>query len=537
MKPIPVVALPPGDQWDQTLLDDLISGDLWPHGLEFERLDAYPMDTEGIVLVVPGRYYADRTAEISEAIARYSWVLGFRCGDEEDLLDTREIVHPNVRWWLQTPHVARDYNDARFLPLGYTPHFADLGAEPPEKSLDVFISAQASHKRRRECFVALAGTDRTAVIEQTAGFIQGMAPQEYVAHMTAAKVAPCPSGAVSPDSFRVFEALEAHCVPIVDDISPSYDSRGYWERMFPGAPLPVLADYKDLRGYIADALADFPRNANRIAAWWMAQKRTLAAQLREDLGALGVPLTDSRPPITVLVSTSPLPSHPSTRIIDETIASVRAQLPTAEIILMCDGVRPEQEARRADYETYLQRVLWSANHVWGNVLPLIFDEHLHQSGCTKRALEHVHTPLVLFVEGDTPLVGEIPWPEISDVILAGDANLVRFSHEASILEPHRHLALDSEPQKVRGVPMTRTVQWSQRPHLASTAFYRELLDRWFPNSEKNFIEETVYGRLISAYQRDGDMGWLGWRTWLYTPEGDIKRSTHTDGREGESNYV
>ncbi|MFG1794149.1 hypothetical protein [Nocardia sp. NPDC049149] len=244
-------------------------------------------------------------------------------------------------------------------------------------------------------------------------------------------------------------------------------------------------------------------------------------------------------PITVVVTTSPIPSQPSTRIIDETIASVRHHLPDSEIILCHDGVRPEQEARRGAYELYMQRVLWKADHEWGNVLPLIFDEHLHQAVCTKRALEQVRTPLILFVEGDTPLCAdrEIPWTEISDVILAGDANLVRFSHEASVLDVHRHLALDSEPQKVRGVPMTRTIQWSSRPHLASAAWYRELLDRWFPNDEKNFIEETVYGRLVSAYERDGDMGWLNWRTFIYTPEGDIKRSYHSDGRAGESNFV
>lgn len=242
-------------------------------------------------------------------------------------------------------------------------------------------------------------------------------------------------------------------------------------------------------------------------------------------------------PITVVVSTSPIPSHPDTRIIDETIASVLHQLSDAEIILMHDGVRPEQDDRRADYETYMQRVLWKADHRWRHTLPLIFDEHLHQAVCTKRALEHVQTPLILFCEGDTPLTdGDIPWDAIADTILNGDANVVRFSHEASILSVHRHLMLDTEPQKVRGVPMTRTIQWSQRPHLASTAWYRDLLDRYFPGDERDFIEDKVYGRLIAAYQRDGDMGWMNWRTWIYTPPGDIKRSYHTDGRAGEPKF-
>lgn len=242
-------------------------------------------------------------------------------------------------------------------------------------------------------------------------------------------------------------------------------------------------------------------------------------------------------PITVLVTCSPVRSHPDVSILEQAIASVRERLPDGEIILAFDGVRPEQEDRRADYEEHIRRVLWLADHVWGNTLPLINDGHLHQAVAAKRALEHVRTPLLLFVEQDTPLCGDVPWADLAEVIVAGDANVIRMSHEASILEPHRYLMLDDEPQKVRGVPMTRTLQWSQRPHLASVAWYRQMLERYFPVDEKTFIEDSVYGKLIAAHERDGEMGWLsGWRTWIYTPEGDIKRSYHTDGRAGEDKF-
>ncbi len=531
---IPVVRLGPGAQWDQCLLDDLLSGALWPHGIEFERVDDFP-DADGVVLVIPGRYFADRAAEISEKIARYRWVLAFRVGDEEDLLDIRRIAHPNIRWLIQTPRVGRDYGDARFIGVGYPPHLRRLHPEPPAKNLDVFLAGQDTHERRHQAFAALQPGERRR-IEPTPGFTQGMDPTEYVRCMTAAKVAPAPSGAVSPDSFRVYEALEAHSVPIADDVSPTYDSRGYWERLFPGAPFPILRNYSDLPGWITDQLADWPRSGNRVAAWWLAEKRRMAEHLRADLIALGADAGDCRPPITAIITTSPVRSHPSTEILEETVVSVRERLPDAEIVIAFDGVRAEQADRAADYDEYIRRVLWKADHEWGNTLPLLSDEHLHQAVCVKRALKHVRTPLVLMLEHDTPLCGDIPFGDLAEVVLAGAANVIRLHHEASVLEPHRYLMLDDEPQKVRGVPMMRTIQWSNRPHLASVAWYRELLDRWFPNDERNFVEDVVYGRLIAAHERDGEMGWLGWRTWLYTPEGDIKRSFHTDGRAGESKF-
>lgn len=566
---IPVVHLPPGDQWDQHMLDRMLLNQLYPHGMDCEFVEPWP-DADGIVLVIPGRYWCDRADEITAAIADYRWVLAIRTSDEEALLDITEIEHPNLRWWAQTPIGHHDFK-ARYLPLGFPPHFNQL-PETVDKQVDVFLSAQNTHQRRREAFDAVARIDHSRVVEQTSGFTQGMPPEKYAACMAAAKVAPCPAGAVSPESFRVYEALEAHTVPIADDLSPAYDSRGYWAALFPDAPFPILTDYTDLPGWIDDLLADYPRNANRIAAWWMAQKRRMAGWLRDDLTELVAgtgfePVTspagalsdtgysarlpqpsqaelarssqDIRSPITVLVSTSSIPSHPSTAIIEETIESVRVHLPGAEIVLMFDGVRPEYEGRRGDYEEYIRRALWLADHRWGNILPLIFDEHLHQAVCTKRALDYVRTPLVLFVEHDAPLFADrgIPWGDLADIIVAGDANLIRMHHEASVLEPHKHLMLDDEPQKIRGVPMMRTIQWSQRPHLASTAFYRELLDRWFPNDERNFVEEVMHSRLISAYQRDGDMGWMGWRTWMYTPDGNIQRSYHLDGCGGESTFL
>lgn len=287
---IPVVHLPPGDQWDQTLLDDLLSAALYPHGLEFERLDAYPAAAPGIVAIIPGRYWAGHTAAITEAISRYQWVLGIRTGDEEDLFDISEVQHPNIRWWVQTPRVGKDYGTARFLPLGYTPHFSHLPAQPPEKPLDAVLVGQCTHDRRGRAFDAMACVARLKYVQATHGFTQGLPPAEYAHLMVQAKVVPCPSGAVSPDSFRVYEALEAHTIPIADDISPAYDSRGYWEQMFPGEPFPTLTDYDCLRGYIDDALADYPRAANRVAAWWMGYKRGLARSLRNDLESLGADL-------------------------------------------------------------------------------------------------------------------------------------------------------------------------------------------------------------------------------------------------------
>ena len=268
------------------MLRRLFDNDLYPTGLNFRHYDGYP-NTDGACIVVPGRYWHRTTDQISEAIERYEWVLLVRVSDEEDLFDVGEVLHRNVRYWLQTPRYRYVGDDTtRYIGVGFPPHFNDLPADPPEKKTAVFLSAQNTHERRHECFAALEGVEG-GLIGPTAGFTKGWGPELYATFMTQARVAPAPSGAVSPDSFRLWEALEAHAVPIADAVSPVDGATDYWESVCPGAPFPVLTDYKDLAGYVEDVLKDWPATANRCAAYWMRYKRQLALWLKDDLEELG----------------------------------------------------------------------------------------------------------------------------------------------------------------------------------------------------------------------------------------------------------
>jgi len=232
--------------------------------------------------------------------------------------------------------------------------------------------------------------------------------------------------------------------------------------------------------------------------------------------------------ITIIVVTSVLPSHPETTIIDETINAIRQQLPDSEIILQIDGLREEQLDRKDDYDEYKSRVLWKCLHKWHNVLPLIFDEHMHQSGMMAETFEHIRTPLLLYVEGDAPITPDlkIDWQECIDMIYNGEANTIRFHHEDVIPKDHEHLMLDVEGNFIK------TCQWSQRPHLSSVLYYKEVVIPTIP--DKAFIEDTFHSVVQSDYDDHETIGWHKHRLWIYYPDkGEhIKRSYHLDGRAG-----
>lgn len=234
--------------------------------------------------------------------------------------------------------------------------------------------------------------------------------------------------------------------------------------------------------------------------------------------------------ITVIIPVSAIPSHPSTEVLDETIASVRARLPDSEIILMFDGLNPNLMHLKTAYEEYQKTMLWKINHELHNVTPVVFGKHCHQSLMLKHVLAlMVRTPLILWSEQDTPLHNDIPFAELAEVVKTGYANLIRFHHEAAIHPEHQSLMLDQSPITILGQPFLRTRQWSGRPHLASTQFYHDIVAKYWTDYPQ-FIEHRMYGIVVDgAYDE--------FRLHIYAPDGTLVRHKHTDGRRrGADHY-
>lgn len=237
--------------------------------------------------------------------------------------------------------------------------------------------------------------------------------------------------------------------------------------------------------------------------------------------------------ITVIIPTSVLPSHPDTRVIDETINSIRHHLPDSEIMLQIDGLRDEQADRQADYDEYKNKVLWKCLHDWTNVLPIVFDKHSHQTDMLKETMPKVKTSLLLYIEGDAPLVTdlEIDWDKCLDFIYSGQANTIRFHFEGVIPKEHEGLMLGSKNG------FMKTVQWSQRPHLSTVDYYKDIV---MPTLKPTFfIEDTFHGVVMNDWNDKGKIGWNRHRLWIYYPDGgnNIKRSYHLDGRENTRKFT
>lgn len=532
--------------WDQAILEDIFSKKLWDPagGYDFEHyefIESLPTNS-GAVVVIPARHHAELVQQVNEELSYLPWCLVILVGDEEASFPVDQLDHPKMKIYVMTPQFGKYQNIDRYIGDGYTPEATKLiqagKKDAGKRPYDWFFAGQVTHSRREDCIKQLRDMPNGFLVE-TAGFTQGMPREEYLKMMAAARIIPCPSGPVTQDTFRLYEALEAGCVPIADSKTPNdTEPTGYWEKLLGDVPFPVIDDWADLPGLVGNLRDRYPTINNRVFAWWQRYKRNLAYNVRDDIAELsGMSriIPEENDDITVLIPTSPIQSHPDTFILDETIKSIRDRLPRSEIIIMFDGVREEQESYRERYEAYIRKVLWKCNFDWHNVLPMISDEHKHQANLTREALKLVRTPTILFVEHDTPLCGEIPFDQLTAPIINGLADVIRLHHEALILDVHKHLMI-GERQDVLGIPLQKTYQWSQRPHLASTTFYRKMIDDHFTPASRTMIEDKMHGVVHEAYIHRKKAGWNEYKLWVYVPDGDIKRSTHTDGRQNDPKF-
>lgn len=565
---------PNSGKWDMRFMDRVLAGQegVPPGGYRFVHAPWTPEDHRGRVVVFPAGSYAQdgnvhRVRNLFvEDLRKLEWALVVATSDETQSFEWHKIDPwpDHVRLWVMLPKVDQEYPPGtRFIGEGSPMPGGQIQRDRAfTRDLDVFFSGQGGHERRDLAWQAISKlSDRALKVKahRTSSFLRGMGDDEivqqpgddheYVHSLTRSWIAPCPSGIASQSSFRLYEALEAGCIPIADGLAPKGNA-GFWQMLDFGFAkvAPIIDDWAHLGPMCESLLVDRCGTAAHIGSRWLQYKRNLIADLHNDVLALGAPDRDLEPPhdlITVIIPTSPIPSNPDLSIIKATVQSVRQELPGAEILIAADGVRSEQSNLTDRYHVYLHELVQWANTQF-NMWVFTHDEHLHQSGLMRSILPEVRTPFVLFVEHDTPLEGTVPFAEMLTEMELWQLNSMRLLHEVAIPPGSERLFLERKTGSGWHAPWVPTIQWSQRPHLARTDWYRDIIATYFGERSRTFIEDLMHGvvqaRTGGADEQGFAVGlqrqeaWERWRMAVYAPEGSWKRSGHLDGRAGGSKF-
>jgi len=86
-----------------------------------------------------------------------------------------------------------------------------------------------------------------------------------------------------------------------------------------------------------------------------------------------------------------------------------------------------------------------------------------------------------------------------------------------------------EHKVINDVPLRETRAFWAQPHLARRDWYLDMLTRCFTEDCRTFIEDFAYGWLLERPFSETKM-------FFYEPEGNMKRCTHLNGRQGAEKY-
>jgi hypothetical protein len=532
--------------WDHGFLERIVAGDIWPTGIDFYYVKGMiGPGGEGGIVVLHGARIEEQCEHlyIEGGLSRLPWALILHMGDEEMKLGSECFRGPRRQLWLQAPNPFKPIRGDKNFLYGYPEDCRTWLRGLPRHAASGRrlwgFSGQTGHVERDFCISELRKRD-DGELKVSGGFGQGLSRSGYYALLADVSIAPCPAGPNTPETFRLYESLEAGCMPIASCNAPAFGAPhgfDYFQWRFKNLPFPRLEDWRDVHA-ILDALKNAPEALQdaltRCQAWWIGQKRDCVLDLLDAFTGLSVPSVSPKQ-VTVLMPTSPCPSHPSTDLIADSIGRLRAypECKDWDVIIMVDGVPPWQEKRANDYREYkrvlVDRCNWDP--AFKGCWPLIFEGHHHQAGMTREALRHVRTPLVFFQEHDTWPCGSIDWSALVRAFEDDTVNYVRLNLFDGIHPEHVDLYPEGEMvHDIRGAPLLRTLQWSQRPHLARTDFYRGIIKQFFGHKAKTMIEDVIWG---AAYERLklGVDPWQRWGMYVYHPAGANKvRSGTSDGR-------
>lgn len=248
-----------------------------------------PANSEGAVVVVHGEHMAGQVEELRSWSAPLSWMLMIIMGDELRTFDSLPFVGSRRKIWRQYPLPGKHDHEDRRLVAGYPSdcpaYLEHLQMELSRKVLDWSYMGQVNNLSRRQCVTQLKMVNRGYLYESP-GFWLGLPHAEYYKRMAESKVVACPAGGAFPESLRMGEALEAGCVPIVED--RVINGVSYWKYVLgEEPPFPTLVYWTDFPRLMDQALRDWPSSRDKLQVWWAKYKAKMCDWFIEDLKAIG----------------------------------------------------------------------------------------------------------------------------------------------------------------------------------------------------------------------------------------------------------
>ena len=197
-------------------------------------------------------------------------------GDEAGTYDLTSIYDKfNFVWRAFCSNKYFKNNKVQCLPIGYK----SGTHKKNEKKKYKWTFIGTPHKSSRHDLLFQLSDIKPAFSHKTKKFNEKIIEVgEMSKILSSTEFAPCPNGFVHPETYRVYEALECECIPIVEN------AYKYYDRLFPNNPFLQVDKWIDAKTIIDNSSSEaVNKKSEECKLWWSKYKNQLQDSLKEKI--------------------------------------------------------------------------------------------------------------------------------------------------------------------------------------------------------------------------------------------------------------
>lgn len=230
-------------------------------------------------------------------------------------------------------------------------------------------------------------------------------------------------------------------------------------------------------------------------------------------------MRNDQPLLTIVITSSPIPSHPSIEVIKDTIESLSYLTlpPNTPVILTHDFGESES------YDQYLKTLASYIQDKPNMKIVKKTSPRGYLTGNLKYAMDFVFSKYILIIQHDLPFIAPVNMIHVTeDMNHRPELKHVRFNKRHNVkMDSDALNDLFGKQLDAIHQTYTRTPSWSDNNHVSLTEYYRKVV---FEDGGPHFPESNLIKKSIneSIHNKYG--------TYLYGPLNYPARIKHTDGR-------
>lgn len=236
--------------------------------------------------------------------------------------------------------------------------------------------------------------------------------------------------------------------------------------------------------------------------------------------------------VTVITSTSPIPSIPETTHLYPAQKSLHLipALAKCNKIIVFDYPKSKNFKQRSLYREYKKNVkkLVRKDPHFADTKLVFCKEWGHLSGTIKEAIQYVKTPFIFLHQHDLQLIEPFDLNGVVATMIANPA--IKYVHFSSSPNAPQHWYFGKTATLKKGiffVPLCLTEGWSDQCHIARTDYYQNFI---LPQCHQTFMEHIIHPRSREAMKEKGWKAHGEFGSYLYGNLQDGPFIKHTDAR-------